>query len=301
MIGRPRLGTGTRVVLALVVLGAAACSQAADVASDTAEQEPSGATTTSTEPVDPSSDDSPADAEPAPVAALAGSVSIEVIATYPHDPDAFTQGLELTDDGRFVESTGLYGESDRRIVDVDTGEVEAIVALEPDLFAEGLTIVGDELFQLTWKSETYIRSDLATLAEVGRGTYSGEGWGLCHDGTQFVMSNGTPTLTFRDTATFGTERTVEVTLDGEPIANLNELECVGGRVLANVWLSDLIVVIDPTTGVVVATVDGSVLRPDDAPLEDSSFALNGIAHDPTTGHFYLTGKSWSVLYEVALS
>ncbi len=232
---------------------------------------------------------------------LSGSLSIEVIATHPHDPNAFTQGLELTDDGRFVESTGLYGESDRRIVDVDTGTVEAIVALDPNLFGEGMTIVGDELVQITWKAGTYIRSDLGTLSEISRGTYDGEGWGLCHDSTRFVMSNGTSTLTFRNTTTFDIERTVDVALDGERVANLNELECVDDRVLANVWLSDDILVIDPATGVVVATVDGSELRPDDAPIEDSSFALNGIAHDQTTGHWYLTGKRWPVLYEVVLS
>ncbi len=235
------------------------------------------------------------------VSELSGSLTIDVIATHPHDPNAFTQGLELTDDGRFVESTGLYGESDRRIVDVDTGAVEVIVPLDPILFGEGMTIVGDELVQITWKAGTYIRSDLTTLTETSRGTYDGEGWGLCHDGTQLVMSNGTPTLTFRDTTTFDAERTVDVTLDGEPIANLNELECVDGRVLANVWLSDLILVIDPSTGVVVATADGSALRPEGAPIEDSSFALNGIAHDSSTGHWYLTGKRWPVLYEVVLS
>ncbi len=297
-----RSGAAWMTAGALLLIVAAACSSAPDAARVTTEATVDATTTTTRSDTSaPATEPTPEEPGPVAVADLVGPLAIEVIATHPHDPDAFTQGLEVTDDGRFVESTGLYGESDRRIVDIDTGAVEASVELDPELFGEGMTIVGDELFQLTWKSGIYIRSDLATLAETGRGTYDGEGWGLCHDGDQFVMSNGTPTLTFRDTATFAAVGTVDVLLDGEPIDDLNELECVEGRVLANVWLTDTILVIDPADGTVVATVDGSVLRPADTPVEDSSFALNGIAHDSSTGHWYLTGKRWPVLYEVALS
>lgn len=231
---------------------------------------------------------------------LQGELSITIIDTHPHDPEAFTQGLEVHD-GRFIEGTGLYGESDRRIVDIETGTPILVEPLSPDLFGEGLTIVGNEIIQLTWKAGVYIRSDLETLAEVDRGTYDGEGWGLCHDGEQLIMSDGTATIDLRDPTSFELLDSVEVTLDGEPVERLNELECVNGQVLANVWLTDLIVVIDPGSGEVVATLDGSVLRPDGFPLETSSFALNGIAHDEATGHYYLTGKLWPVLYEVELS
>lgn len=231
---------------------------------------------------------------------LTGELTATVIATHPHDATAFTQGLELFD-GRFVEGTGLYGESDRRIVDIETGEPVQVVPIDADLFGEGLTIVGDELLQLTWKAGVLIRSDAETLTEISRDTYAGEGWGLCFDGETVAMSNGSSILTFRDPESFDAVRTVDVTLDGSPIENLNELECVNGQIIANVWLRDLIVVIDPATGEVVATLDGSSLRPDALAADDSSFALNGIAHDPDTGRFYITGKLWPVVYEVELS
>lgn len=232
---------------------------------------------------------------------LSGVLTVTIVDTHPHDSTAFTQGLELIDQGRMLETTGLYGESDRRLVDIESGEVLEILEIDTDLFGEGATVVGDELLQLTWKAGVLIRSDLATLDEVSRDTYEGEGWGLCFDGESLAMSNGTSALTFRNPETFDAIRTVEVTLGGEPVERLNELECVNGQVFANVWLSDVIVVIDPATGEVVATLDGSVLRPPELSLDESSFALNGIAHDPDTGHYYLTGKLWPVLYEVQLS
>lgn len=275
------------------VLSPALTTIVAPVQGETETADSSGA-------IDDSQDeDSTAEAEPAPVP-LSGSLTATVVNTYPHDSNAFTQGLEIFD-GRFIESTGLYGESDRRIVDIESGEILEIFEIDTALFGEGITIVGDELIQLTWRSRFYLRADLQTLAETERGIHEGEGWGLCFDGQQLVMSNGSSTLTFRDPETFDATRTVEVTLDGEPVELLNELECVNGQVLANVWLSDLIVVIDPADGTIVATLDGSVLRPPDLPVEQSRFALNGIAHDPDTGHFYLTGKWWPVVYEVELS
>jgi glutamine cyclotransferase len=236
-----------------------------------------------------------------PPSTLSGPLSLEVVAEHPHDDAALTQGLELLDESRFVESTGLYGESDRRIVDIDSGTVEVLQDLPSDFFGEGLTIVDREIIQLTWRAGVYLRSDAETLAETGRGSYEGEGWGLCYDGDQLVMSDGTPTLTFRRPDTFEPIRRVEVTVNDSPLANLNELECVNGQVLANVWLTDFIVVIDPSDGDVVATLDASALRPAGTLADDSSFALNGIAHDPSTGRFYLTGKNWPVLYEVELS
>jgi len=232
---------------------------------------------------------------------LTGELEIEIIATHPHDGAAFTQGLEVIADGRLLESTGLYGESDRRIIDIASGEVRDIVELDASLFGEGLTIVDDELIQLTWKAGLYLRADLTSLSEVSRGTYDGEGWGLCHDDARLVMSDGTPTLTFRNPETFESIGAIDVTLNDQPLTNINELECVNGQVMANIWLSDFIVVIDPNTGRVVATLDGSELRPAGLSADDSSFALNGIAHDPSTGHFFLTGKQWPVLYEVELS
>jgi len=231
---------------------------------------------------------------------LSGTLTATIVDTHPHDGDAFTQGLEIFE-GRFIEGTGLYGESDRRIVDIESGEVVLIEPIDAELFGEGITVVGDEVLQITWKAGVVIRSDATTLAETGRSTYEGEGWGLCFNGETLAMSNGSASLAFRDTETFGVVRTVDVTMDGSPVELLNELECVNGQILANVWLSDLIVVIDPVSGEVVATLDGSSLRPTGLATDDSGFALNGIAHDPETGRFFLTGKRWPVIYEVELS
>lgn len=234
------------------------------------------------------------------LAPIRGSFTPVIVATFPHDPTSYTQGLEFVD-GRLLESAGRYGESDRRLVDISTGTVLDREALPDDVFAEGLTVVGSEIVQLTWRAETVFRSDLDSLEVVATQSYRGEGWGICNDGAQLVMSNGSAELTFRDPATFEPTRTVSVTRnDGTPVSLLNELECIAGQVWANVYQSDEIVVIDPESGRVDATIDASILRPPDLPIDDADFALNGIAHDPRTGHLYLTGKWWPVLYEVDL-
>jgi glutamine cyclotransferase len=306
-MANPRFRTAAALLMLALALGA--CSSGDDVdgalvrtVSTTAVS--SGATgstepanETDSEPTELDTDPGQETAAPDP---FAGELTMSVVATHPHDPKAFTQGLEVHD-GQLIESTGLYGESDRRHVEIRSGEVHRIEALDGSLFGEGLTVVGDEILQLTWKAGVYIRSDVETLTETGRGVYEGEGWGLCSDGNQLVMSDGTATLTFRNPETFERAGTIDVTLNGEPLVALNELECVNGQVFANVLGKDSIVVIDPISGQVVATLDASSLRPDDAPLDNSRFALNGIANDPATGHFFLTGKRWSVLYEVELS
>lgn len=286
------------VATLLLVMSCSTAEEPTAVVSTTADTTIGSTGTTTTGLLDSTTVATPTITEPI---LLAGAVTVSVVAIHPHDRNAFTQGLEVVGNGLLVESTGLYGESDRRIVDVRTGDVVESVEIDAALFGEGITIVGDEVIQLTWREGVYLRADLDTLTETARGTYTGEGWGLCHDGARLVMSNGSSTLTFRDPVTFEPTGTVDVTLDGAPVSNLNELECVNGQVLANVWLSDLIVVIDPTTGDVVATLDGSPLRPEDLPSDDADFALNGIAHDPVTGHYFLTGKLWPVLYEVELS
>ena len=246
--------------------------------------EPDSTTNTTTEP-------------PVAVEPLAGSYEPRVVATFPHDASAYTQGLELVD-GVLVESTGRYEQSDRRIVELATGTVLDSADLADEFFGEGLTVVGDELFQLTWRSERFVVADVATLDEIRTGTYNGEGWGLCHDGDRFVMSDGSDILTFRDTDSFEPIARISVQREGQPIALINELECVNGQVIANVYRSDEIIVIDPDSGAVVASIDASALRPPALPLDDADFALNGIAFDEATGHFYVTGKWWPVLYEV---
>lgn len=283
------------------VIALAGCSSAPGSAEPaTTTPDPTAAESATTAAAEPDATSSTAaDAEPSS-APLVGSLTAVVVDTHPHDADAFTQGLELFD-GQFIEGTGLYGESSRRVIDVESGSPLITEPLDADLFGEGITIVDDEILQLTWKAGVMIRSDATTLTEIDRTSYEGEGWGLCHDGETLAMSNGSSTLTFRDPDSFAPIGSVEVSLDGAPVENLNELECVNDQIIANVWLSDLIVVIDPATGNVVATLDGSVLRPEGLPADDSSFALNGIAHDPATGRFFLTGKLWPVVYEVELS
>jgi len=218
-----------------------------------------------------------------------------VVATRPHDDEAFTQGLVVLGDTVY-ESTGLYGESTLRIVDRVTGDVERSIALAADVFGEGIELVGDRLIQLTWREETAIVWDAATFEEVSRFGYDGEGWGLCHDGERLVMSNGTPTLTFRDAETFAVTGEVTVERNGVPVDNLNELECAGGLVFANVWTTTDIVVVDPATGEVTAVIDAAAL--DTVDDGTANAVLNGIAYDPVGAVFLVTGKLWPTLYEV---
>ncbi|MGF1599473.1 MAG: glutaminyl-peptide cyclotransferase [Acidimicrobiales bacterium] len=228
---------------------------------------------------------------------LTGRWTAVATARHPHDPEAFTQGLEVIDDGRMLESTGLLGASTVRIVDIETGEVERLRPIGADRFGEGVTVVGDRILQLTWTNGELVVSDLATLAEVNVVAYDGEGWGLCHDGDRLVMSDGSATLTFRHPETFEATGSVEVTIDGRPLERLNELECIGDQVWANVLMTDDIAVIDPATGSVEATVDASALA---AEMDDPADVLNGIAYDDRHDILYLTGKRWDVLYEVRL-
>ncbi|GAB3646817.1 glutaminyl-peptide cyclotransferase [Glycomyces tarimensis] len=222
-------------------------------------------------------------------------LSVEVLDTFDHDPAAFTQGLELRD-GVFYESTGLYGASDIRLVEPGTGEVLDSEALPDDHFAEGLTLTDDAVWQITWQEGIAYQRDPATLEVVDTVEYEGEGWGICHDSERLVMSDGSATLTFRDPDTFTEQGTVEVTVDGEPLTRINELECVDGQVWANVWQTDEIVRIDPSTGAVGAVVDASgLLTQAEAGAAD---VLNGIAAAEQEGTFYITGKLWPKLFLV---
>lgn len=218
-----------------------------------------------------------------------------VIDMHPHDRSSFTQGLELAD-GTLYEGTGLRGESMLRTVDPGTGQVRQETRLPPELFGEGITIAGDRIWQLTWQEEVAIERDRATLAEIRRVPYDGEGWGLCHDGSRLIMSDGSAKLTFRDPDTFAATGEIAVTAGGEQVEELNELECVGGQVWANVWGSDEIVRIDPATGGVTAVVDASGLL--GANERAGADVLNGIAAVPGTDEFLLTGKYWPHVYRV---
>jgi glutaminyl-peptide cyclotransferase len=239
---------------------------------------------------------------PAPTTRPTATLRADVLEEIPHDPEAFTQGLELVD-GVLYEGTGLEGESTIRAVDPDTGEVERSSDLPADLFGEGITVADDTIWQLTWQDGVAIRRDRATLAERGRAQYDGEGWGLCHDpaADRLIMSDGTDTLTYRDVTTFAPEGEVRVRDGDEPVTKLNELECVpdqDGRVqvYANVWQTDRIVRIDPGTGRVTATVDLAGLLPEED--RAGTDVLNGIAAIPGTDEFLVTGKLWPTMFRV---
>jgi len=221
-----------------------------------------------------------------------------MVHSYPHDRDAFTQGLEYVD-GVMYESTGLKGRSSIRRVKLETGEVLQSRPLDAAHFGEGITLFGDQLFQLTWQSGLAFVYERTTFAPRTSYRYRGEGWGLTHDRTSLIMSDGTEYLRFLDPATFAEQRRVRVTGVGEPVKNLNELEYVKGEVLANVWLTDFIVRIDPQTGQVKGYVDFSGLLPLAQRGQDA--VLNGIAYDPAGDRLFVTGKLWPRLYEVKIN
>ena len=232
----------------------------------------------------------------APSPARAQTATPRVEAVYPHDTAAFTEGLELFE-GKLFESTGLTGRSTVRRVAVTTGVVEKNLDLDSSLFGEGLTRIDRTLIQLTYTTGIAIVYDLDTFAEIKRLTYTGQGWGLCYDGTDLVMTNGSDKLFFRDPVTFATRREVAVKRNGTAVTNLNELECVGSLVYINEWKTDNIHRVDKATGNVLTLIDGSALLTADE--KKNVDVLNGIAYDQSKGRFYLTGKYWPKLFEVS--
>ncbi|MCB2213880.1 glutaminyl-peptide cyclotransferase [bacterium] len=229
---------------------------------------------------------------------LTEQMTYEVIQAYPHDPTAFTQGLIYLDDVLY-ESTGLYGESSLRKVDLETGEVLGQINLANEVFAEGLTDWDETLVQLTWREGlgfVYDRADFDLLDEF---QYETEGWGLTQDGERLIMSDGSSTLFFLDPETFEVTGTVSVSDAGTDIHRLNELEWVQGEVFANIWQTDDIVRIDPVSGEVLGWIDLAGLLPEDARTADTD-VLNGIAYDPAGDRLFVTGKKWPQLYEIRL-
>ncbi len=221
---------------------------------------------------------------------------VEVVTRHPHDDSAFTQGL-LWHEGELYESTGLVGRSSIRRWDLSSGRIAQRKEV-PDVFAEGLALVGDELFQLTWQDEVLLVYDRESFELKREVAYEGEGWGLCFDGESLVMSDGSDELTFRDPETFEVERRLRVRKVGRPVRMLNELECVDGAIWANVWQRDDILKIDPRSGHVTATVDASGLL--SFVERRGADVLNGIAWIPEREHFVLTGKLWPAAFEVEL-
>lgn len=216
--------------------------------------------------------------------------------TFAHDVTAFTQGLVWWQ-GKLYESTGRRGHSELRRIDPQTGAVERRVAIPVFFFGEGLARADDRLAMLTWQAGQVFFFNLATLQRLSATRrYRGEGWGLCHDGARFVMSDGSDRLTFRDTDSFAPVGQVRVRLDGAPLAGLNELECVDDGVYANVFGEDYLVRVDAATGRVTHRVDAAGLL--DADAARNADVLNGIAYNPEAQRFYITGKLWPLMFEV---
>jgi glutamine cyclotransferase len=232
-----------------------------------------------------------------PVALGAGTAPTwrhEVVRSFPHDPDAFTQGL-LVRDGFLYESTGQKGRSSLRKVEIETGKVVQRLAVGNQYFAEGLAAWGPNLIQLTWETNLGFVYDRATFKQLRTFTYKGEGWGLADDGKRLVMSDGTPNLRFLNPDTLAEISRLRV-LDGPAaVENLNELEVVKGDIFANVWLTDRIAVIAPATGKVTAWLDLKGLMPAQA---NTDAVLNGIAYDAASDRLFVTGKLWPRMFEI---
>ena len=219
----------------------------------------------------------------------------KVVKSYPHDRQAFTQGLVYLD-GVLYEGTGLHGQSGIRKVKLETGEVIQQRALDPKYFGEGIVVWGKSIVQLTWQSEIGFVYDLTTFAPQKTFAYKGEGWGLTHDGKQIIMSDGTSSLRFLDPQTLKETGRVTVRDGGVPVKDLNELEFVRGEILANVWQQHRIARISPKTGDVTGWIDLSgLLSPGESAGVD---VLNGIAYDAAGDRLFVTGKLWPKVFEI---
>lgn len=220
-----------------------------------------------------------------------------VIATFPHDPAAFIQGLQWVD-GEFYEGTGLVGRSSLRRVEPETGTVLQQIALDPQVFGEGITVVDDRIYQLTWQNHVGYVYDRKTFTQLRAWDYPTEGWGLTYDGARLILSDGSSTLMFSDPETLEPLGQVPVTDGGQPVSQLNELEYINGAVFANIWQTDYIIRIDPATGHVLARIVFADLLPPEQ--RNGADVLNGIAYDAAADRLFVTGKLWPSLFEVTI-
>ncbi|MBU8934546.1 MAG: glutaminyl-peptide cyclotransferase [candidate division Zixibacteria bacterium] len=218
-----------------------------------------------------------------------------VVTEYPHDAAAFTQGLAYVD-STLYEGTGKFGHSSLRRVELETGAVEVMINLSAQYFGEGITVLGDRIFQLTWQSNVGFIYDRTTLDSLGQFEYSTSGWGLTHDGSRFIMSDGSATLYFRDTTTFDVIKTISVHDSSGAVSLLNELEFINGQIYANIWMANRIVRISPSTGFVTGSIDLTGIIEWTSGMD----VLNGIAYDSKNDRLFITGKNWPKLFEIEL-
>ncbi len=222
----------------------------------------------------------------------------KIVNSHPHDTGAYTQGL-FWSEGELYESTGEHGSSTLRRVDPATGEVRQKIALADHYFGEGTTLIGDEIFQLTWQQGKCFVYDADTFELRREFSYKGEGWGLTTDGAKLYMSDGTPNIVVRNPATFDAERTIVVRNAGRPVYDVNELEWIEGRIWANIYMTNEVIIIDPADGRVEGVIDftGIVSR---LIVTRDTDVMNGIAWDEEGERIFVTGKNWNRLFEIEI-
>ena len=236
--------------------------------------------------------------KPAPAKAIP-VYGVQVVHAYPHDINAFTEGLFFLN-GYLYESTGLDGHSSVRKVKLETGQVVQRATLPPDMFGEGIAPWNGHLVGLTWKAQKGYVLDLDSFDTKGKFGYPGEGWGLTHNDAELVMSDGTPDIRFLNPDTLIETHRIHVTAQGKPIDQLNELEWVEGEIYANIWQTDRIARIDPKTGDIVGWIDCKGLLQAKDTIPQHTDVLNGIAYDPATKRLWVTGKFWPKVFEIKL-
>ena len=221
-----------------------------------------------------------------------------VVREYPHDPEAFTQGL-VWDEGEIYEGTGIYGRSSLRLVDLETGQVKQQHNYTEGYFAEGIAVFQDRIYQLTWKNKEVFLFDKEKFSLLASWSYPREGWGLTHNGKELIASDGSAFLYFLDPETLEVSRHILVQDDQGEITSLNELEYVRGAIYANVWLTDRIAIIRPEDGVVTGWLDlGGLCKQMQSIWKARSDVLNGIMYDPVGDRLFVTGKLWPSLFEI---
>lgn len=235
---------------------------------------------------------------PAATPAAPRTYTYRVIESYPHSTDSYTQGL-LFADGVMWEGTGEYGHSRLQRIDLETGRTDVVATLPRSEFGEGIALLDGKIYQLTWENNKAYVYDAATGRQLRTFAYAGEGWGLTTDGERLYMSDGSEYLRILDPETFRVQRSVPVTFRGTPVQLLNELEWIDGKIWANVYVTDQIVIIDPASGIVEGVIDLRGLLPDEEIAPDTD-VLNGIAYDAASERIFVTGKRWSKLFEIEI-
>jgi glutaminyl-peptide cyclotransferase len=233
-----------------------------------------------------------------PENAVVRTLDYEIVNIWPHDPNAFTQGLVFLD-GKMIESTGQEGRSSLRNVELQTGRILKKVDVPYPYFAEGIALLNNKIYQLTWQNQLGFIYDAQSFEKIGEFKYNGEGWGLTTDGQSLILSDGSNRIRFLEPDSFKVTRTIAVMDAKVPVEKLNELEFINGEIYANIWHEDRIVAINPQTGRVTAWIDlAGLLQPGD--VQDPEAVLNGIAYDQSSGRLFVTGKLWPRLFEIKI-